>query len=103
MFQPFPEINEESFKSDLPGNIKGFQHEGTWFKEKIAIAISEESIKLNATQKMKDGVLAILQILTLKKESKGLSVKNFSAQDMQALKESLEACMALYNSSEMLH
>ena len=98
MFQPFPEINEESFKSDLPGNIKGFQHEGTWFKEKIAIAISEESIKLNATQKMKDGVLAILQILTLKKESKGLSVKNFSAQDMQALKESLEACMALYNS-----
>ena len=97
MFQPFPEINEESFKSNLPGSIKGFQHGGTWSKGTEAI-IKNEKIKLNAMQKIKDAVLAILQMLTLKKETKGLSVKNFSAQDMQALGESLEACMAWYNS-----
>jgi hypothetical protein len=98
IFQPFPpDINEESFKSNLPSNIKGFQNEGTFGREKDAITKSEE-IKLKAMQKMQNAVLVILNILTLKKDKGQLSVKNFSAQDMQALKESLEACMALYNS-----
>jgi hypothetical protein len=91
-------ITEESFKDLLPGDPKGFQHEGLWISEKYAIEINVNSIKLNAMEKMLEAVKNILGVLQLRRETKRLSVTNFTKNDISELKDALSSCMTLINS-----
>jgi hypothetical protein len=91
-------ITEESFKDLLPGDPKGFQHEGMWISEKYAIEINVNSIKLNAMEKMLEAVKNILGVLQLRRETKRLSVTNFTKNDISELKDALSSCMTLINS-----
>jgi hypothetical protein len=96
IFDVFPSLREESFKQQMPGNIKGFRSEGSWVKEKDDVKNSYED-KLNAMRKMKDAAQRVLKILALKRESKSLSVMNFNRNDMQALVDGLAGCMTIIN------
>lgn len=91
-------ITEESFKDVLPGNIKGFQHAGMWIGEKYAIEINETNLKLNAMQKMLQATQSILKVLQLRKETKRLSVSNFTKKDIDDLRDALASSMTLINS-----
>lgn len=91
-------ITEESFKDILPGNIKGFQHAGMWIGEKYAVEINETNLKLNAMQKMLEAVNSIIKVLQLKRDTKKLSVNNFSKKDIAELRDALASCMTLVNS-----
>lgn len=91
-------ITEESFKDILPGNIKGFQHSGMWIGEKYAVEINETNLKLNAMKKMLEAIDSILRVLQLRKETKRLSVSNFTKKDIDDLRDALAASMTLVNS-----
>ena len=96
MFEVFPALSEEGFKEDMPGNINGFRSAGSW---KAAQHRAEENlqVKLDGMRKMKDATQRVLKILELKRETEGLSVMNFSRNDMQALVDGLAGCMTLIN------
>ena len=96
MFEVFPALSEEGFKEDMPGNINGFRSAGSW---KAAQHRAEENlqVKLDGMRKMRDATQRVLKILELKRETEGLSVMNFSRNDMQALVDGLAGCMTLIN------
>ena len=96
MFEVFPFLSEEGFKEDMPGNINGFRSAGSW---KAAQHRAEKNlqVKLDGMRKMKDATQRVLKILELKRETEGLSVMNFSRNDMQALVDGLAGCMTLIN------
>ena len=96
MFEEFPSLSEESFKEDMPGNLKGFRSEGS-HKASIEAVDKNVKVKLNGMRKMKDATQRVLKILELKRETEGLSVMNFSRNDMQALVDGLAGCMTLIN------
>lgn len=98
MFSVFPQLSEESFKNILPENIKGFQGEHKWLSEKFAVAISTEEHKLKAMKSMLAGVDKVLEVLKLKRETKSLSINNFTEADINMLREALASCMSLANS-----
>jgi hypothetical protein len=98
MFSVFPQLSEESFKNVLPKNIKGFQGEHKWLAEKFAVAISTNEHKLKSMHMMLMGVEKILQVLKLKRETKSLSINNFTEADINMLREALASCMSLANS-----
>ena len=96
MFEEFPSLSEESFKEDMPGNLKGFRSEGS-HKASIEAVDKNLQVKLDGMRKMKDATQRVLKILELKRETEGLSVMNFSRNDMQALVDGLAGCMTLIN------
>ena len=96
IFEEFPSLREENFKADMPGNIKGFRSEGSWVAEDDVV-IRSLQVKLGGMQKMKDAAQRVLNILERKRETEGLSVMNFSRNDMQALVDGLAGCMTLIN------
>ena len=96
MFEEFPSLSEESFKQDMPGNLKGFRSQGS-HKASITAADENVQVKLDGMRKMKDATQRVLKILELKRETEGLSVMNFSRNDMQALVDGLAGCMTLIN------
>jgi hypothetical protein len=96
MFEEFPSLSEESFKQDMPGNLKGFRSQGS-HKASITAADENVQVKLDGMRKMKDATQRVLKILTLKKETEGLSVMNFNRDDIRALVDGLAGCMTLIN------
>jgi hypothetical protein len=96
MFEVFPALSEEGFKQDMPGNLKGFRSEGS-HQASITAADENVKVKLNGMRKMKDATQRVLKILTLKKETEGLSVMNFNRDDIRALADGLAGCMTLIN------
>ena len=96
MFEVFPALSEEGFKEDMPGNINGFRSAGSWVAAQDR-AKENLQVKLDGMRKMKDATQRVLKILELKRETEGLSVMNFSRNDMQALVDGLAGCMTLIN------
>ena len=96
MFEVFPALSEEGFKEDMPGNINGFRSAGSWNAAQHR-AEKNLQVKLDGMRKMKDATQRVLKILELKRETEGLSVMNFSRNDMQALVDGLAGCMTLIN------
>jgi hypothetical protein len=96
MFEVFPALSEEGFKQDIPGNLKGFRSQGS-HEASITAADKNVQVKLDGMRKMKDATQRVLKILTLKKETEGLSVMNFNRDDIRALVDGLAGCMTLIN------
>jgi len=90
-------ITEESFKDYLPGGMFGVQHSANWNARMEAIIKNEKVTNVDPLEKMLEGIRSILKVLQLRKETKRLSVSNFSKKDIDSLKDALAGSMTMIN------